>query len=296
MKTSIISVTNQKGGVGKTATAVNVAASYAELNKKVLLVDLDYQANSSSYLGLKQKAKNKQKTCSNTLLKQIDLKRSILQTKKSNFDLLAGDMGLSKLSREKILDPGAAMILKQWLDANVINKYDVVIIDTHPSLDLLFQMAMTASHYYLVPMFAEADPFDGLEYMFNEITQIKLGLNKQLFFLGIVITKYDKKNSTHKKFLKLLNDFCADYKINIVGIIPDSKAIASSSSQQTPLIWQNAKLPVTQAYLKLAKDLLPELRGARMGRTQKTPTITETPEHIMAIFDDEPEIQNVEIF
>jgi len=296
MKTSIISVTNQKGGVGKTATAVNLATSLAELGKRVLLVDLDYQANSSSYMGLKQKAKQKNRVMSNTLLKGLELERSVMKTKNPNLDVLAGDMGLSKLSREKILDPGAAMLLKQWLENNSISVYDAIVIDTHPSLDLLFQMAMTASHYYLVPMFAEADPFDGLEYMFSEIAQIKTGLNKQLFFLGIVITKFDKKNATHRKFLELLKSFCKSNKISIVGVIPDSQAIASSSSKQTPLIWQNAKLPVSQAYLNLAKALLPELRGARMGRTQKTPAITETPDHIMAIFDEEPELQNVEIF
>ena len=97
-------------------------------------------------------------------------------------------------------------------------------------------MAMTASHYYLVPMFAEADPegLDGLEYMFNEITQIKMGLNKQLYFLGLVITKFDKSNATHKSFA-LLDGFCKEHKIKIRGIIPDSKAVASSSSFQSLL-------------------------------------------------------------
>ncbi|SMF80439.1 ParA family protein [Pseudobacteriovorax antillogorgiicola] len=296
MKTSIIAITNQKGGVGKTATTVNGAAAFTEIGLKVLLIDLDYQANATSYLGLKHKAKQKGRTASQALLKDLPLDRVVSTTSNPNLDVIAGDMGLSKLSREKILDPGAAMLLKQWLESNSISKYDIILIDTHPSLDLLFQMAMTASHYYLVPMFAEADPFDGLEYMFNEISQIKMGLNKQLFFLGLVITKFDKANATHKKFLSLLEDFCKEHKIKIRGIIPDSKAVASSSSLQKPLVWSNPKLPIAKSHIQLARELKPEMKGVRMGRTQKTPAIVETPEHIVALFDEEPVSRNVEVF
>lgn len=293
MSTSIIAVANQKGGVGKTATAANLAASFSSLGKRVLLVDLDYQANASSYFGLKNKAKRLGKSTCSGLSTGKKLSEVVIETEDPKLDLLAGDMGLSKLSREKILDPGSALLLKTWLNSKDGKAYDIILIDTHPSLDLLFQMAMTSAHYYLVPMFAEADPFDGLQYMFSEITQIKSGLNPDLFFLGLAITKFDKQNSTHGKFLVLLKKFCREHKIKIRGTIPDSKAIASSSSLQKPLLWYMPKLPVTQAYVRLAKNIVKDLNGIRTEDTSNTPDVEKTPNEIMELFG---ETQNVELF
>lgn len=294
MKTSIIAIANQKGGVGKTSTAVNLAASFAELGKRTLLIDLDYQANASSYLGIKDQAKKQEKTVYHALTSNKSLRDVVYVSKEDrNLHVVSGHMGLSKLAKEKILDPGSAMLLKSWLDKYALKNYDVIIIDTHPSLDLLFQMAMTAAHYYLCPLFAEADPFDGLQYMFAEIGAIKSTLNKQLFFLGLVITKFDKSNATHKQFSALLEQFAKESKISIRGIIPDSKAVASSSSQQRPLLAHRPNLKVTEAHVELATDILPDLKGPRTGRTQNTPKITETPAEISSIFG---QTQNAEIF
>lgn len=293
MATSIIAIANQKGGVGKTATAANLAASFAEAGKKVLLIDLDYQANASSYFGLKSKAKQLGKSTCLGLQKGLKITDVAIKTDDENLDLLAGDMGLSKLAREKILDPGSALLLKTWLNSKSARTYDVILIDTHPSLDLLFQMAMTAAHYYLVPMFAEADPFDGLQYMFSEIAQIKSGLNPDLYFLGLAITKFDRQNATHGKFLLLLKKFCREHKIKIRGTIPDSKAIASSSSLQKPLLWYMPNLPVTKAYQRLARNLTKDLKGLRSNEPTNTPEVERTPDEIMELFG---ETQNVELF
>lgn len=286
-KTSIVAIANQKGGVGKTATSVNLAASFAHTGKRTLLIDLDYQANATAYLGLKKIAKEKKKVASEGLKSAISLSECILETDIKGLDLVAGDMALSKLSRELALDPGSSLILKQWLSDQHIENYDVVLIDTHPSLDLLFQMAMTAAHYYLVPMFAEADPFDGLQYMFDEVHAIKARLNPQLYFLGLLITKFDKTNSTHRKFYDLLEAFCSENKMNLRGTIPDSKAVASSSSQQKPLLLHMPSLPVTKSFIEQARMIAPDLKGARMGRKQGTPKISETPETISKIFETE---------
>ena len=293
MPTSIISIANQKGGVGKTATAANLAASFASIGKKVLLIDLDYQANASSYFGLKSKAKRLKKSTCIGLSDKRKLSEVIIKTEDENLHVLAGDMGLSKLAREKILDPGSALLLKTWLNSKEGKAYDIILIDTHPSLDLLFQMAMTCAHYYLVPMFAEADPFDGLQYMFSEIQQIKSGLNPDLYFLGLAITKFDRQNATHGKFLMLLKKFCRQNKIKIRGTIPDSKAIASSSSLQKPLLWYMPNLPVTEAYMKLAKNIVRDLKGARKLSNSNTPDVEKTPAEIMELFG---ETQNVEVF
>lgn len=291
MKTSIIAIANQKGGVGKTATSVNLASSYAHLKRKTLLIDCDYQGNATANFGLKKQSKFK--NLSSALRADLPLNDVILKTNNEYLDVIAGDMGLSKLSREKILEPGSYNLLKNWLDTESVKDYEVIIIDTHPSLDLLFQMSMTAAHYYLVPVFAEADPFDGLQYMLEEVSLIKKSLNPPLFLLGIVITKYNTKNATHRKFHEYLQKYMDEVKITLLKtVIPESTAIASSSGAQRALLAHHPKLPVTQAYLELAHELLPELRGMRQGRRQGTPTISEMPDEIDKLFDFE--VQEIE--
>ncbi len=286
MKTSIIAIANQKGGVGKTATSVNLASSYAHLKRKTLLIDCDYQGNATANFGLKKMSK--MKNLSAALKNDLPLEEVILHTNDEFLDIIAGDMGLSKLSREKTLEPGAHNILKNFLDCEKIKEYEIVIIDTHPSLDLLFQMAMTAAHYYLVPVFAEADPFDGLQYMLEEVALIKKSLNPPLFFLGVVITKFNQKNATHRKFIEYLKIYMEEVKITLLkSIIPESTAISGSSGAQKSLLAHNPKLPVTQAYLTLAQEMLPELRGVRQGRRQSTPILSPVPEEIEKIFEVE---------
>jgi chromosome partitioning protein len=289
----VIAIANQKGGVGKTATAANLAACLAECGKRTLLVDLDYQANASSYLGLKFEAKKLSKSTASVITGESRLSQTVIKTSHPNLDLLAGDMVLSKLAREKILEPGSALLLKKAFEQKEAKAYDIILIDTHPSLDLLFQMALSAADFYLVPMFAEADPFDGLQYMFSEITNIKSTLNRNLGFLGLVITKFDKQNSTHVKFLELLEHFCKSNKIAIRGHIPDSKALAGSSSHQKPLIWYKPDLPVSEAYLALAKKLVRDLTSAKGSSTNATPKVKGTPSEIMNLFG---ESRNMEIF
>lgn len=290
---TIIAIANQKGGVGKTATSANLAACLAESGKKTLLIDLDYQANASSYLGLKFESKRQAKSAYSALMGTHKLHDCVLPSSHKNLDLLSGDMALSKLSREKILEPGSALLLKRVLEQKEAKAYDIILIDTHPSLDLLFQMALAAADFYVVPMFAEADPFDGLQYMFSEITAIKSTLNKNLGFLGLVITKFDRQNTTHVRFLTLLESFCKNNKIAIRGIIPDSKALAGSSSHQKPLIWYKPDLPISEAYASLANRLVADISTGKKSATNSTPKVSGTPIEILNLFG---ESQNMEFF
>ena len=143
MKTSIITIANQKGGVGKTATAVNLATAFAKIGKKTLLIDFDYQGNASSYLGLKNSAKQNNKTISNAILGEKTIPEVACTFKSMpNLQVVCGDMKLTKISRQKILEPGSAHLLQICLEESK-DHYEIIIIDTHPSLDLLFQMAMS---------------------------------------------------------------------------------------------------------------------------------------------------------
>jgi chromosome partitioning protein len=263
MTQHIISIVNQKGGVGKTASSVNLAACFAHLKKKTLLIDLDYQANASSYFGIKIDAKKENRSISSALMKKKAFQDVIFKTADKNLDIIAADMGLIEITIEKSLIPGSIFMLKKLLQQEA-KEYDIIILDTRPSIDLLFSISLAAADTYLLPIFPEADPFDGLQIVFDQVMQIQdSSVNPDLNFLGILITKYDAKNSTHKKFLPLIKDFAQENKIKINGIIPNTTAIAGSSSSQKPLIWYNPTLDVTKAYLQIAKNLITDLKNLK---------------------------------
>ena len=287
LRTSIISIVNQKGGVGKTALSANLGASFAKIGKKTLLVDLDYQANLSSRFGKKILAKKEHKSISVALLEKKSLEEVVYHTQDPNLDIIAADMGLIKITKEKALEPGFVFSLKNFLETYA-KSYDIIILDNRPSIDLLFDIAMTAAHYYLLPMFPEADPFDGVEIIFDQVQTIKeSSLNPQLFFLGMLITRCDPKHPTHKMFLPLIKNFAEQNKIKFRGIIPNSTAEAGSASSGKPLIWYKPSLEVTKTYLQLAEDLLPDLRGIREGRAQSVPSKNiQTPDSILNLFEE----------
>ena len=269
-------VSNQKGGCAKTGVAVNTAAALAKLGKKVLLVDLDYQGNATSNLGMTDIARKSEKYISNGIFNSTPASKIILETQFSNLYLAAGDMELHRISTDLALAPGANQMLKEWLDDDKsVGNLDYIIIDTHPSLCMLFQNAMTFADYYIVPTFPEADSFDGLPLMFQTIDTIKKRMNSQLHFLGIVISRMNKKNETHKKYGKRLAKFAREKDMKILGTIPESTAIAAASDKKLPVIHYKKHLPVSVAYDELAEDLVDELR-TRRGRPPNTPKVTKT--------------------
>lgn len=288
----VLAVCNQKGGCGKTTASVNLAAFFAHLGKKTLLVDCDFQANASSYLGLRIAAKKNGQLLSQGLLYQKPLKEILVKTSYENLDLVAGDMELGRINREKILEPGSHSLLKSWLECEQGEQYNVIVVDSHPSLDLLFQNVMTAADYYILPLWPEPDSFDGLGLMFSEISAIQNKLNSTLYFLGCVITRMKEKNSTHKKFLKKIESFAERHHMKLLGTIPDSDAVASSTDAQKPLLYYLPNLRVTKAYKKLAKSLVKDLK-VRRGRTPKTPSVSNKEEN--ELLNDDFELMDVKV-
>ncbi len=289
---SVLALCNQKGGCGKTTSAVNIAAGIASLGKKTLLIDGDYQANATSYLGLKQKALKSGRLLSEGLLDSKKLEDCVLSTEVENLDLVAADMELERVTREKILEPGAASLLRCWLDCEKGRTYEVIVIDSRPALDLLFQNVMTASDYYALPLFPEPDSFDGLSIMFRELSRIQKHLNPTLFFLGAIVTKMKEKNNTHRKFVEKIQGFGERNGMPILGIIPESDAVARSSDLQKPLSVLAPHLPISKAYLTLVESLVKELKPRR-GRTPKTPDFTK--EQLSQLVNSEFEINDVEV-
>lgn len=286
-KTSVITVANQKGGVGKTTTVLALAAAFSRLEKRVLVVDMDYQGNASAGLDMKTYAKDNRKTLSEAIRKNLKFSDVLVRTKDPNIDLIASDISLSKVILEITGRPNQFHILKSLLDEERLNDYDIVLVDTHPSLDCLFQSAMVASHYYLVPMFAEPDPFEGLQYMLEEVDSIRDIHNPSLTFLGVVVTRFDKSNSTHVKFDSLLREIGKQRKMTVFATrIPASAGVAAASANAKPIITYNAQLPVSQAYLEFAKEVLPDLTGKRVGRKTQTPKVDVDARVFRKVFEE----------
>jgi chromosome partitioning protein len=267
MGTSIITVANQKGGVGKTTSVVNLAASYAAMGKRVLVVDADFQGNSSDLLEVKEAALKADKTLAKAILEELTLDAVRLPSNTEGVDVLAGT---KELDRARELMQGQVrqhLLLRSILDCEALQDYEVVIIDTHPSLDCLLISALVASHYYLIPLFPESDSARGLLDMIASSEQARRYLNPMLLLLGCVISRFDRHNATHVKFEKVIRQIAKKGNLHVYEtIIPASASVAASSAAAQTLLAYKKSSPVTLAYQTLAGEILPSLKGQRVGR------------------------------
>ena len=264
--TSIITVANQKGGVGKTTTVVNLASAYAQIGKRVLVIDLDYQCNASSLLGVDESTVG-DKSISYALQNDLNFSSIVIKSNIENIDLLAATRDLDLLREKFSGQPNQFKLVEILLNCDQLSDYDIVLIDTHPSLDCFFQSAMSASHYYLIPLFAEADSSKGLAHMVTAVEKIRRYLNPMLNLLGCIITCFDKFNSTHVKFERFIRDASKEGKFNVFETtIPSSNSVAAASAHSMPVSKYKKSSPVAIAYSILAGEMLPHLKGKRTGR------------------------------
>ena len=192
---STIAVINQKGGVGKTTTVINLATSLSILGQSNLIIDLDPQGNATTGLGRSNNDENN--NIYNLLIKKIDLKDVIQKTEVKNLDIIGSNVNLSGLEVETANDSDRAFVLKQILDKEkngLISKYDNIFIDCPPSLSLLTIMALVASDELLVPLQTEFFALEGITQLVKTIDRIKVKLNPQLKVRGILLTMFDKRN------------------------------------------------------------------------------------------------------
>jgi len=245
----IITVANQKGGVGKTDLAVNLASSLAKNGKKVLLVDLDPQANATAYLSEKKHKKN----TSHLLLKhEVKLKDIEVQTEIPNLTLAPGSPELYAAQIELLNDVGMQFKLKKKLSA--ASGYDYVLIDTPPSLGLLTINALTASNHVMVPVQVNYFALDGLQKLMNTVEKLKEDLNPDIDVKGYVLTMYDKRNRLsyeienymRKNFGKKVFD----------SVIPVNVDLAIAPNRHKPIILSSKESRGAYAYMNLAKELL----------------------------------------
>lgn len=256
-KPIIITVANQKGGVGKTTTVANLAASLAYLGKRVLVIDCDYQANATSLFCGDEATKQNEKSITHAIKFDLNITRVLMHTPFNNIDIVPSNRELDDLREQLVGQPNQFRLVDLMLDCEKASDYEVILIDTHPSLDCFFQSAIAASQYFIIPLFPEADSSRGLAHQLQAIEKIKRYLNPSLKFLGCAIVKYDRYNATHQKFEKLIRQFGRENNLNVFkSNVPNSQSVAASAAHGLPLFHYKPESPAAKSYLEMAKEIV----------------------------------------
>tara|TARA_A100001011_G_scaffold393221_1_gene482571 strand:+ start:668 stop:1471 length:804 start_codon:yes stop_codon:yes gene_type:complete len=254
-KRSTIAVINQKGGVGKTTTVINLATSLSILGQNNLIIDLDPQGNATTGLG---RSNNDEKNnIYNLLIKKIEIKEAIQKTDVKNLDIIGSNVNLSGLEVETANDSDRAFVLKQILDKeknNLLSTYDNIFIDCPPSLSLLTIMALVASDELLVPLQTEFFALEGITQLVKTIERIKVNLNPDLKVRGILLTMFDKRNKLSSQVDKEARNHFKDkvYKT----VIPRNVRLSEAPSHGLPCVIYDKTCLGSKSYLKLADEFL----------------------------------------
>jgi chromosome partitioning protein len=251
----IISVINQKGGVGKTTTVVNLSTALALLGKKILVIDLDPQGNATTGLG---KSNNENdKNIYKVIIGQNDLKNSIQKSSVKNLDIIGSNVNLSGLEVETANDPNRAFLLKEILtvqNKNLLDEYENIFIDCPPSLSLLTIMSLVVADELLVPLQTEFFALEGISQLVKTIERIKINLNPTLEIRGILLTMFDKRNKLSTQVDDEARKFFKDkvYKT----VIPRNVRLSEAPSHGIPCIIYDKACLGSQSYLSLAKEFI----------------------------------------
>lgn len=247
----IIAVANQKGGVGKTTTAVNLAAGLAVEEKKVLLVDADPQGNATSGSGIPRVFSRK--TLYNALTTNESLEKIILPTELPLFFVLPSDKNLAGAEIELVEADNREYKLKTIL-ANIRDEFDYIIIDCPPSLGLLTINGLTAADSLLVPIQCEYFALEGVTELFDTLARLRRGLNPQLMIEGLLLTMYDERTNLSSAVAQDLRDFYGTQVLRTV--IPRNVRLAEAPSYGKPIILYDIRSRGAESYIQLAKEIL----------------------------------------
>lgn len=258
-KPRIFAVVNQKGGVGKTTTSINLGTALAAVGRRVLIVDFDAQGNASTGLGISRQ--ERLMTSYDLVVDRVPMEEAVLSTIVPRLDIVPGDENLSGVETQLANDPHRSYRLREALHdyaeraaTSDLVRYDYILIDCPPSLSAMTINAMTAADSLLVPLQCEFLALEGLAQLLRTVDVVRSGLNPDLDIQGVVLTMYDRRNNLSDQVAEEVRSFFGEKVYNTV--IPRNVRLSEAPSFGKPALLYDYRCPGSEAYIRLASEVL----------------------------------------
>jgi chromosome partitioning protein len=250
-----VAIANQKGGVGKTTTAINLATALAAIGWKVLLVDLDPQGNASTGLGVSQSMRKH--SSYDVLLGEVKLADAVVATQVPRLDLLPATVDLSGAEVEMVSLNDRTHRLSQAFDEAPEGRWDIIMMDCPPSLGLLTVNALVSARYLLVPLQCEFFALEGLSQLLQTVERIRVAFNPALSILGVALTMFDRRNNLSQQVAEDVRACLGG--VVFENVVPRNVRLSEAPSHGLPALIYDLKCSGSEAYVRLAKEMIGRL-------------------------------------